>query len=694
MPQTDEKHLEERVLLLAPTAKDTEICAQILAAAGVACTPCTSLEELCFEMERGGGAAILTQESILVHGPRRLARALAEQPPWSDFPLVVLTTGGNVSSQAVRELESVGHMTLMKRPVQIADLVSTLHAVLRDRRRQRQTRDYLIERERAEEAAHARTRQLQHLAEIFLRLNAAHDVHSVLGVMTEEARNLIGAHQAVARLTTNSSLPMAKTCVSLSAQYQQRLGNNDADLLPEMSNFPYDLDRAVRMTRAENEAWQSETGDPEDTKSLSGSLTVPLFAHGGRRWGFLRLSDKYEGDFTENDEALVVQLAQMASTAFENARLYDELREKDRRKDEFLAMLAHELRNPLSAVDHAVHVTTVSRSAEHIDWCMDVVSRQAKHLSRLIDDLLDVSRITRGKIQLRKAQLDPYRVLYLAIEAVRPLIDQRGHDLTLSFGPPAPIEADPTRLEQILVNLITNAAKYTEEGGHIKLSAGVEGSEFVIKVRDNGVGIAPAMVSQMFELFAQGDRSLARSEGGLGIGLTLARSLAEMHGGSLTALSEGPGKGSEFVVRLPAEASSTNENEEGETLSPMAKNRCSRILVVDDNVDTARGMEILLKLHGHDVHAANDGRAALQAAEALRPDVVLLDIGLPGMDGYQVAAKLREDQNLKGTVIIAVSGYAQEEDRRRSRAAGFDHHMVKPVDHKALMRLLATSETA
>ncbi len=369
-----------------------------------------------------------------------------------------------------------------------------------------------------------------------------------------------------------------------------------------------------------------------------------------------------------------------------------ELDETGHRKDEFLAMLAHELRNPLAAITTAVQLSTMSGVQDQIDWSMEVINRQVKHLTRLIDDLLDVSRLTRGKVELRKEMIDAHPVINGAIEAIRSLIKQRNHELIVSLEPGLRLDADPMRLEQILVNLLTNAARYTESGGTIWFTAEHEGNEIVIKVRDTGIGIPPEKLPQMFELFAQGDRSLERSEGGLGIGLTLVRSLAEMHGGSVTATSEGPGKGSEFVVRLPAAAARTQEisSPPAKTSRPMAHR--ARILIVDDNVDMVRGLVRLLELLGHDVQTAYDGATAIETARALRPEFVLLDLGLPGMDGYQVATRLRQEQGSRCAVIIAVSGYGQEDDRRRSRAAGFDHHLVKPVDPNVLATLIDQSQ--
>ncbi len=362
--------------------------------------------------------------------------------------------------------------------------------------------------------------------------------------------------------------------------------------------------------------------------------------------------------------------------------------EADHRKDEFLAMLAHELRNPLASVSNAIQLLRMSNAtAELTQWSKDVIERQVKHLARLIDDLLDVSRITRGKIELRKERIDASPVINSAADAVRPLIDERKQDLTVAFAPGTLwCEVDPTRLEQTLINLLTNATKFTGAGGHIRLTARHEGDHITFKVKDDGIGIPPDKLHEMFELFAQGDRTIARSEGGLGIGLTIVKRIAELHGGSAIAFSNGPGQGSEFTVTLPAIPQPK--------LSPVRtpatgqeRGQHGRILIVDDNVDTAHGLARLLKLLGNDVRTAHDGPNAIAEALAFRPGFVLLDIGLPGMDGYQVARQLRQ-KGFQDAVIIAISGYGQEEDRLRSREAGFNHHLVKPVDYRALVTLI------
>lgn len=369
----------------------------------------------------------------------------------------------------------------------------------------------------------------------------------------------------------------------------------------------------------------------------------------------------------------------------------DELEEADLHKNEFLAMLAHELRNPLAAIRNAVTLAASSGTREDMEWSRDVTARQVKNFAHLIDDLLDVARITQGKIQIRKEAVEAVPVLKHAIEAVRPLIEERKHELLFSLtSENLRIEADTIRLEQMVVNLLTNAAKYTPSGGRIHLIAGIEKGQFICRVRDNGVGISPELLPRMFVLFAQDDQSLARSEGGLGIGLTLVKSLAELHGGSITASSDGPGQGSEFVLRIPVGTS--NPDADTDSLATRAKpsHRNLSILVVDDNEDSAKGMSKLLRLSGHTVQVAHSGPDAITSATEHGPEVVILDIGLPGMDGYEVAKTLRRSETCKHAVIIAVSGYGEEQARNRAIEAGFDHHMIKPVNFDTLLTVITS----
>jgi PAS domain S-box-containing protein len=387
----------------------------------------------------------------------------------------------------------------------------------------------------------------------------------------------------------------------------------------------------------------------------------------------------------------------------EPARLEEELNRRveevaaaDRRKDQFLAMLAHELRNPLAPIRNAVELM---RQVETLDSTFqparEMVERQVKHLARLVDDLLDVSRITTGSIRLRKEGVDLGAVVLRAVEASRPLIESRGHALSVRLPTePVRLEADPTRLEQVISNLLNNAAKYTMPGGQIEVAAAREGEEAVVRVRDTGIGVPPDVLDRVFEPFMQqSDGSLARTDGGLGVGLTLVRSLVEMHGGRVAASSPGLGQGSEFVVRLPAQAaaqssplSSADPSSPGETAGAP---RSLRVLVVEDNIDAAESLATLLRLWNHRVSVVHDGRMAVEAAREQQPEVVLLDIGLPGLDGYQVARCLRDELHLDHALLVAMTGYGQPEDRRRSREAGIQYHFVKPVEPLLLRNLLS-----
>jgi PAS domain S-box-containing protein len=423
---------------------------------------------------------------------------------------------------------------------------------------------------------------------------------------------------------------------------------------------------------------------------LRSYLGVPLTVR-GKPFGALSFVAAESGRrYGPEDLRLAEELAYRAAIAIENARLYSELKEADRRKNEFLAMLGHELRNPLAPIRNALHILSIPGLGEEaVEQARQVTERQVQHLVRLVDDLLDVGRIMRGRVELRKEPVELAAVIAQAVETAQPILDAQGQELRESLPPePLRLEADPTRLAQVVGNLLHNAAKFSERPGHVWLSAERQGTEVVLRVRDEGIGIQREFLRHIFDLFVQDDRSLERSQGGLGIGLTVVRKLVELHGGSITAHSEGPGKGSEFVVRLPALSAAAAAGPSRRGARPVSDSASRRILVVDDNVDAAESLAMLLRLAGHDVHVAHNGPEALRAA-AFSPEVVLLDIGLPGMNGYDVARRWRQDPASRNALLVAVTGYGQDEDRRRSAEAGFDYHLTKPVDPEALRRLLA-----
>jgi signal transduction histidine kinase/ActR/RegA family two-component response regulator len=443
--------------------------------------------------------------------------------------------------------------------------------------------------------------------------------------------------------------------------------------------------------------WRMEDGSDNPPSAirhpqLHTAVVLPLLAR-GRTLGALTLAHGPSGRrFTPAELSLAEDLAGRAAIALDNARLYRDIQQADRHKNEFLSMLAHELRNPLAPIRNAVQILRIKCAHDpELGQIRDLIDRQVQQLIRLVDDLLDISRITRGKIRLQTEAVDLAAVVARAVETNRPLIDARRHELTVGLpAEPLRVEGDPVRLTQVVGNLLNNAAKYTEEGGRIWLTAERDGAEAVLRVRDTGVGIPAEMLASIFELFTQVDRTLDRSQGGLGIGLTLVRRLVEMHGGRVQASSDGPGQGSEFVVRLPALVGGRRPALAANgVVSSLARFGPARVLVVDDNRDAADSLALLLRMAGHAVDVCHDGPAAVAAAAANRPQLVLLDIGLPGMDGYAVARQLRRLPELADTLLVALTGYGQAEDVRRSHEAGFDHHLVKPADPEALVGLFA-----
>jgi PAS domain S-box-containing protein len=444
---------------------------------------------------------------------------------------------------------------------------------------------------------------------------------------------------------------------------------------------PDHLNRVVARVKR-----SAETGEPwEDTFPLRGK-------DGNYRW-FLSQAVPIRDDmgnvarwFGTNTDVTELRDAQL------------DLREADRRKSEFLAMLAHELRNPLAPIRNAVQVLRISGGDEEaVQSASEMMERQVGQMVRLVDDLLDVSRISRGKIELRRRCVELASIVHHAVEAIRPIVQSLSLELTVTLPPePVYLDADPTRLAQVVGNLLTNACKFTEKGGRIWLTVEVArraksapGDEAVIRVRDSGIGIAAEQLPRIFEMFTQVDTSLERSVSGLGIGLTLVKSLVELHGGTVEVSSAGLGHGSEFVVRLPITAATHEPSPDSTKREPTpAMNR--RILVVDDNPDSATSLSMLLKITGNEVRTAADGAEAVAQAEAYRPEVILLDIGLPKMNGYDACRAIREQSWGKDMLLIALTGWGQEEDRQKSKDAGFNGHLVKPVEFSALQVLLAS----
>jgi len=419
--------------------------------------------------------------------------------------------------------------------------------------------------------------------------------------------------------------------------------------------------------------------------------STPLVTRSGAVAGVLSVYLPDPGRPSERDLRRVDLCARQAADFIENARLQAQLREADRSKNEFLATLAHELRNPLAPIRNAVQILHLKAApSPEVQWALEVVDRQMEQMTRLVDDLLDLARITGNTLELRREPVELAEVLRLAVETSRPLIDASGLEFVVSLPEERLfLDGDLTRLSQVVSNLLNNAAKYTERGGRIQLEAERLGGDATITVRDNGIGIPRDMLPRIFETFTQAHRS-PEYPVGLGIGLTLVKRLVEMHGGTIEARSPGAGLGSEFIIRLPLvleAAAALRPDVRTPAVWPGAP---QRILIVDDNMDAAASLGLLLRLTGNEIRTAHDGLDALRVAEEFLPDVVVLDIGLPKMDGYEVARRILRAPWGEDMVLIAVTGWGQEADRHRSRESGFDYHLVKPVDPAALIQLMAS----
>ena len=436
----------------------------------------------------------------------------------------------------------------------------------------------------------------------------------------------------------------------------------------------HELKLAFETGHAESNCWQVRK---DGTRFWCRSTVTPLLDEKKQIRSFARVMH----DLTES-EAVSSQ-----------RKRADGLAEANRSKEEFMALLSHELRSPLSPIRNAISILRQMRTNDPIiEQAGNIIDRQVGQMVRLVDDLLDITRITKGKLRLTKEQIDLRIVVNDAAESARSFLEARKHDFSVLL-PTKPIwvEADPARMEQVVVNLLNNAAKYTDTGGLIRMTINQEGAEAVIRVRDNGVGIAPEMLGHIFELFTQVDGSLGRSYGGLGIGLALAHNLVEMHEGRLQVSSAGIGKGCEFTIILPILTNPTVPEIKTILEPGQLSGRPLRVLVVEDNVDAADSLSLLLRLYGHEVQLARTGPTALEIASASRPDLVLLDIGLPGMDGYQVAKHLRANPEFKDVVICALTGYSPSEaDKQRQQETGFNHYYVKPVELATLIELFKT----
>lgn len=578
-----------------------------------------------------------------------------------------------------------------------------LHRMNRQLQQQAVEREALARSEAARTAAEDATRRAAFLSDASQRLSMSLNIDATAQALADIAVPGLGAMAAVALLDSHGDLhcrclkiaggpdpsagPVVLEChrelsASMAATVRSAMLSRKIAFLPATELCAASTASAV----APQPAWPELPADHEEM------AICPLVAR-EQMLGALILFGKV-GGFAQADAALLSEVVGRASIAMENARLYTLVQEADRRKNEFLAMLAHELRNPLAPIRNAVHIIHSSHVVNpKVAWARDVIARQVDHMSRMIDDLLDVSRIVRGKVTVHMEPVLLSTLCEHAVEASSPLLAARNQELTVRLPAEAVVlQGDLVRLSQVLSNLLNNASKFTDQHGKIELNASLQEEGVTLFVSDNGQGIEPEFLPHVFDLFAQGDQALDRAQGGLGIGLTLVKHLVELHNGKVEAYSEGKGMGSRISLYFPARISGNDAGLPVVAAPAAAKPVAAvprKVLVVDDLSASAETLQVLLELEGFNVRIANDGASALHIAREFVPDVVILDIGLPGLDGFEVARQLRSRPESKTTLLIALTGYGEAESRLRSQQAGFDHHVVKPADIDSLLAMVS-----
>jgi PAS domain S-box-containing protein len=635
--EADRPH-EYRVLLLPATRRDAEVTAALLRREKLSLAVCENCRALAREIDAGVGTLLMTDAALADPDINRVLEVLSRQPAWSDVPAIVLCGHDQLPKLAAVAMQALRNVTVLERPTSSRTLISAVKAAIRARARQYQMRQQFTDLQESESALRLRERQLHTLAE---------NTPDILARFDRQLR-----HVYVNRAATEAT----------GLSKQEFLGRTHREI-----GIPPDLcdqwEAALRATFADGQRRRVgfTYGVAENARHYD-ALLIPEIG---------------------NDGAIETVLS-VAHDVSEIRRSAQILEDASRRKDEFLAMLAHELRNPLAPIRNASEILARRLADDpQMKRTVSLVKRQVTHLARLVDDLLDVSRITEGRIELRRAPQELAPILAQARESVEPLMREKQHILSVSTSfEPLYVHGDHARLVQSVANVLTNAAKYTDPGGEIRLELRRQQQRAAIVISDTGVGIPPELLPRVFDLFVQGDRSLDRSQGGLGIGLSVVKRLVEMHQGTVTAFSEGPGRGSVFEIQLPL----IDAPVQPEARAPAPTIPPKRILIVDDNVDAANSLAEMLQIDGHATEVAYTGKDALALSLAQHPDIVLLDIGLPDMNGYEVAAHMRP--KLGSVQLIALTGYGQSDDIRRATEAGFDAHLIKPVDFEELQRIM------
>ena len=624
--------LEGRVLVVAPNENNAADTIDILTSAGLAARECQGATELQRELDAGCGVLLATQEGVTGAVLAVLKTHLAEQQWWSDLPVLILSQATALESdEQEQELLGLGNVTLIQRPTRPATVVSAVRSALRARERQYGQR-------------------MRFQAQALLAAIVESSDDAIISKRLDG--HIVSWNQGAQRLFGYTADEAVGQPISLIIP---------PDRLHEEAMIIERLRRGERIEHYET-VRVTKDGRPVDI-----SLTISPI---------------------RDERNNIVGASKVARDNSQRRAVEQALRDADRRKDEFLATLAHELRNPLAPIRNSLHILRVTAISDPaVERVRDIMERQVNHMVRLVDDLLEISRITRGKIELRRERVEVAAVIGSAVETSKPLMDAAGQELIVSIPPePLTLDADPVRLAQVFANLLNNASKYSDSGAQIWLTVRREGKQAVISVRDAGMGIDAEMLPRIFDMFAQGQDSLPRAQGGLGIGLTLVRSLVQLHSGTVDALSAGTGKGSEFVVRL--DLATPRIRDVRRTAEGRATALPLRVLVVDDSRDAADSLAMMLSLEGADVRVAYDGQSALNGLAAFHPAAAILDLAMTEMDGHDLARRIRAQPAYSDITLIALSGWGHDAQLRDSQQAGFAYHLIKPPDADALRAVL------
>lgn len=755
----DRAQTETRVLLLAPTAKDASASIALMTNGGLNSTACHSVAEVCDLLNAGAGAIVVPEEAVMSSPGQQLRRALRDQPPWSNLPVIVLTAAGPDSAVKVRTILELGDVTLLKRPLEGEAFLNALRAALRDRERQYQVRDYLAERQTVAEQLQAKDERLRFAltagrlgswewdittggmeCSVICKANYGRSPDNLFNYEDlqkaihpdERARVLEAFDRTLSgndelnieyrvvwpdesihwilvrgRLTSPERMSGISLDVTERKQAEEELRAREERfraLVTATSEVVYRMNpdwtemrelvgrEFVADTHEVNRFWMDKYIPPEDQPEVSTAVAEAIRSRSKfeLEHRIIRIDGTYGWTFSRaiplfDTRGNVTEWFGAANDITARKQLEQELRDADRKKDDFIALLAHELRNPLAPIRNGLEVMRLAGGdVNAVATARAMMDRQLSHMVRLVDDLLDVSRISRNKMELRRERVLLADAVNAAVETARPSIEAGRHDLQVSLpSGPVFLKADLTRLSQVFSNLLTNSAKYTKAGGRISLVAERDSDEVVVAVKDNGIGIPAESLGSVFEMFAQVDRNMERTTGGLGIGLALVKGLVEMHGGTVSVQSEG--QGSTFTVRLPI--AQGNEKSPSQKISNYGRDN-RRVLVVDDNRDGAKSLAMMLELLGDDVCTAHDGVEAIEKAEIFQPEVILMDLGMPRLNGLDAAKQIRQKDWGKNIAIIALTGWGQDGDKERSREAGCDGHLVKPVNLPDLQNAL------